>query len=133
MKKEYVIPYINKNYKANSFDVEFNKKSDCIISGECYYDPAMGCDGGVCEQYEYVEVGKCESYHYNVKFADETIDITVVKRDGQTTTVEGPYIYGKYSETEPYESGYIKLEELTTSHELYSKNNGDSIYFFVDI
>ena len=99
LQKNYVEPYLERNYSNVNYSIKYDSSGKCIISGDCYFDPSMGCDGHVCHQYEYLNENECKSYYYHIK-TDDDIDadnefiITVFNKDDLYSVVEGKNIYG---------------------------------------
>ena len=100
LQKDYVEPYLKKHYRNVSYAIEYDSTGKCIISGNCEFDAAMGCDGGACEPYEYLSDKECRSYYYSVKMRKKTCIVTVVYKDKQYTVVEGKNIYEKSDKKE---------------------------------
>ena len=129
-KTKYVEPYLKSNYPEDTFEVEYYSSGRCIVSGDCAFDPVMGCDGGSCVPYKYLEDKKCKSYYYSVKNSKGSYYVTVVDYKSEPYVVEGKGIYGDDSRriepsvtkpiptTEPiiiYDYKYKTTEETTTN------------------
>ena len=95
LQNNYVEPYLQQNYPNTNYSIEFDYSGKCIISGNCYFDPVQGCDGGACQEYEYLSDEDCQSYYYNVSTAKTNFVVTVVYKDNTYYVVEGRNIYGE--------------------------------------
>lgn len=104
MQKEYVEPYLKENYSNLNYSIKYDSSGKCIVSGDCYFDPAMGCDGGACREYTYLDKNDCKSYYYSIKSDTKEFILTVVDRNNQFSVVEGKNIYGKDKENHEYTS-----------------------------
>ena len=119
LQKNYVEPYLQERYPYEKFDIEFDSSGKCIVSGDCLYDPVMGCDGGACNPYNYLDEKECHAYYYKVSNNNDYFTVTVVKNKDQYYAVRGVNIYGA-DDTEsnnaliPYESDYNHLDEDVT-------------------
>lgn len=91
--KEYVEPYLNNYY--DNYTYEYESSGKCIISGDCYFDPVMGCDGGTCEPYEYLDETECTSYYFEAKTSNGYFTITVYYKDEKYEVVKGNKINNK--------------------------------------
>ena len=114
LQKEKVEPYIKKTYPDKDYSIKYHSQGKCIIDGDCLFDPSMGCDGGTCYPYKYLESEDCKSYYYSVELENETITITVVHQRKKYYVVEGKNIYGK-DKLEEKESD-SDLEDTETSN-----------------
>lgn len=83
---------MKKNFKENDYSIEYMSSGKCVVSGNCMFDPLFGCDGGVCQEYTFLE--GCKSYYYSVEIKDETYTITVFYKDKVYSVIEGENIYG---------------------------------------
>lgn len=101
---KYVKPFLKENYGDLDYSIEYDGSGKCIVSGDCYFDPVRGCDGGACEEYEYLNDFGCFSYYYIVETADEKFAVTVVDYDKKVSVVKGRSIYGAEEEEEVLES-----------------------------
>lgn len=101
---KYVKPFLKENYGDLDYSIEYDGSGKCIVSGNCYFDPVRGCDGGACEEYEYLNEFGCFSYYYIVETADENFVVTVVDYDKKVSVVKGRSIYGAEEEEEVKES-----------------------------
>lgn len=93
--KKYINPYLEKNYKNVKYKVKYDSIGKCIISGNCKFDPLFGCDGGACEEYEYLSKYECKAYYFEVEINNEKLLLTLVDKNDETYVVEGENIYGK--------------------------------------
>lgn len=98
LKQEYIIPYLQEHYPNQNNKIKYKDSGKCIISGDCYFDPVFGCDGGVCNQYEYLDESECTSYYFNITNDNEEFILTIVKKSNDTYVVKGKNIYGKDEE-----------------------------------
>ena len=131
--KEYIKPYITQKYGSSYKKIKYVDKTDCIVSGDCYFDPVMGCDGGACVQYKYVELGTCVSYHFTVSNGDSEKNINVSVRGDEVRVAEGVYIYDKkYKNGYPFESDYIIIDKIVSEYNIYSNENNVYDYIFID-
>lgn len=92
LKNEYVFPYIMNNYPEYDLsinDIHYDNVGRCIISGDCYFDPVMGCDGGTCTPYVYMDESLCSAYHFTIDVFNETKYFTVYYKDNIYNIVEG--------------------------------------------
>ena len=94
LQKKYVNPYLIENYGNLNYSIKYDTSGKCIISGNCYFDPVMGCDGGVCQVYKYLDENECRAYYYSVESDTQKFIVTVVNKDNQFYAVEGRNIYG---------------------------------------
>lgn len=85
---------MKQNYSDTNYSIKYNTSGECIISGNCDFDPVMGCDGGSCQPYKYLDKSECESHYYKVKIDTKELIITVVNKDKTYSVVEGKNIYG---------------------------------------
>ena len=99
MQKDYVEPLLKQNYGDKEFEIKYSSSGRCIISGDCYFDPVMGCDGGSCVEYKYLDDDNCKSYYYYVKDENDSFYVTVVNNNGKLSVVEGKNIYGEDKRT----------------------------------
>ena len=99
--KEYVQPYVEKNY--GNYNIEYESSGKCIIAGNCYSEPVIECDGNGCDLYEYLSRFECRSYFYNIYIGNDEKLITVFYRIGKYNVVEGRNIYGISDEYDEYE------------------------------
>ncbi|MDD6879521.1 MAG: hypothetical protein PUD59_04775 [bacterium] len=99
LQREYVEPYLKENYASLNYSVKYVSSGQCIISGECSSNLFSGCEGGYCEEYEYLDKKDCKSYYYSVKTDTESFKITVFNKDNKFTVVKGVNIYGDYQNT----------------------------------
>ena len=96
LEKNYIIPYLQKNYPDQNSTIKYEKSGRCIISGNCYFDPVFGCDGGWCEEYKYLSRFECKSYYFTVtNDNNEEFILTIVKRNDEIYVVKGINIFGK--------------------------------------
>ncbi len=100
MQKEYIEPYLKENYSNLNYSIKYNSSGKCIISGNCYFDPVMGCDGGACQEYKYLDDNNCKSYYYSIKSDTKEFLLTVVNRNNHFFVVEGKNIYGMDKEND---------------------------------
>lgn len=101
LQKEYVEPYLKENYVDAEYKVEFFEKSQCVISGTCEHDPVLGCDGGLCEEYQYLSESECTSYFYYIYVGENReFLLTAVQKGDETYVVEGTNIYGENADPE---------------------------------
>ena len=91
---EYAIPYLENIYGKYYSNLEFDMYGKCIISGDCYTEPLIKCDGNGCEVYSYLSRFKCMSFFYTFDVGEESREITVFKKDGKYQVVGGRNIYG---------------------------------------
>ena len=120
MQKKYVEPYLKSNYENKNFKISYSSSGRCIISGNCHFDPVMGCDGGSCIEYKYLDDENCKSYYYNVKIDDDSFDVTVVDHNNELYVVEGKNISGS-------DKKLHKGKEVTTTPTkpvIFEDNNG---------
>ena len=114
LQKKYVDTYLNEKYADQDYNVKFDYSGECIISGDCYFDPVMGCDGGACIQYKYYS-GDCVAYYYKVEINDKKEYITVVNKENQMYVVEGKNMYGN-----------DKKEEQNLNNNTYINDNKET-------
>ena len=90
MQKEYIEPYLKENYSNLNYSIEYNSSGKCIVSGNCYFDITMGCNGTrTCQNYVYHDKNYCKSYYYSIKSDTKEFILTVVHKNGQYYVVEG--------------------------------------------
>lgn len=94
LESKYVIPYLKNTYGESNYDVNYDTSGKCIISGDCAFDPSLGCDGGTCMPYKYLDENTCTSYYFLANVKGKWITVTVVDNDGELSVVEGKNIYG---------------------------------------
>lgn len=108
LKKKYVIPFLEERYGKHYSNLKFDMYGKCIISGECYTEPLIECDGNGCELYEYLSRFKCMSFYYNYELLGNIETLSVYKMDGEYNISGGRNIYG-YDDS--YSDNYLKNEE----------------------
>ena len=117
LKNEYVIPFIENELHEKNYKVRYDSSGKCIVSGNCYFDPVQGCDGGICSQYEYSKDKNCKSYYYSVKVKNESFFVTVVKKGNKFYTVKGKNINGEETSEqdidEESDTSDIKTKEIS--------------------
>ena len=118
---KYVKPFLKENYGDLDYSIEYDGSGKCIVSGNCYFDPVRGCDGGACEEYEYLNEFGCFSYYYIVETADENFVVTVVDYDKKVSVVKGRSIYGSEEEEEE-----VKESVDDTSDDVLHTNDGNN-------
>lgn len=91
---EYAIPYLEETYGNYYSNLEFDMYGKCIVSGDCYTEPLIECDGNGCEVYTYLSRFKCMSFFYTFDVGDESREVTVFKKDGKYQVVGGRNVYG---------------------------------------
>lgn len=91
---EYVTPYLEEIYGKYYSNLEFDMYGKCIISGNCYTEPLIECDGNGCEVYSYLSRFKCMSFFYTFDVGEDSKEVTVFKKDGKYQIVGGRNIYG---------------------------------------
>ena len=91
---EYAIPYLEETYGNYYSNLEFDMYGKCIVSGNCYTEPLIECDGNGCEAYTYLSRFKCMSFFYTFDVGEESREVTVFKKDGKYQVVGGRNIYG---------------------------------------
>ncbi len=153
LQKEYIEPYLKENYSNLNYSIKYDSSGKCIISGNCYFDPVMGCDGGACQEYQYLDEDNCKSYYYSIKSDEKDFLLTVVNRNNHFYVVKGENIYGEdtvnnetnyNSEHEevsskeiidkyPYESNYYYFDSTYKNNQIYLDNNGTIMNFFTGI
>lgn len=116
-----VIPFLSEKYGSFYSELKFDMYGKCIVSGDCYTEPLISCDGNGCELYTYLSRFKCMSFFYTYKIGDNSHSVTVYKKDGKFQIVDGRNIYGyddKFSES------YINIEGTDRSiRNYYIKDN----------
>ena len=117
---KYVKPFLKENYGDLDYLIEYDGSGKCIVSGNCYFDPVRGCDGGACEEYEYLNEFGCFSYYYIVETADEKFVVTVVDYDKKVSVVKGRSIYGAEEEED------VKKSVDDTSDDVLHTNDGNN-------
>lgn len=117
---KYVKPFLKENYGDLDYSIEYDGSGKCIVSGNCYFDPVRGCDGGACEEYEYLNEFGCFSYYYIVETADEKFVVTVVDYDKKVSVVKGRSIYGAEEEED------VKKSVDDTSDDVLHTNDGNN-------
>lgn len=117
---KYVKPFLKENYGDLDYSIEYDGSGKCIVSGNCYFDLVRGCDGGACDEYEYLNEFGCFSYYYIVETADENFVVTVVDYDKKVSVVKGRSIYGAEEEEEVEES----IDD--TSDDVLHTNDGNN-------
>ena len=114
MQNEYIEPYLKENYSSLNYSIKYNSSGKCIISGDCYFDPMMGYDGGgMCQVYEYLDDRSCKSYYYFIESDSREFILTVVNKDNKFFVVEGRNIYGNDKEI-----GYVVIINDSVNDEL---------------
>ena len=108
LKKKYVIPFLEERYGKYYSNLKFDMYGKCVISGECYTEPFIECDGNGCELYEYLSRFKCMSFYYNYEVLGNIETLSVYKMDGEYNISGGRNIYG-YDDI--YSDNYLKDEE----------------------
>jgi hypothetical protein len=104
LQNNYIEPYLEENYTSEKYSITYDSVGKCIISGNCIFDPAMGCDGGTCQRYKYLDENECKSYYYSVKIEDKEFTLTVVNQNNNFYVVEGKNIYGEDKDNEGNEN-----------------------------
>lgn len=117
---KYVKPFLKENYGDLDYSIEYDGSGKCIVSGNCYFDLVRGCDGGACDEYEYLNEFGCFSYYYIVETADEKFVVTVVDYDKKVSVVKGRSIYG----TEEGEEVEENVDD--TSDDVLHANDGNN-------
>lgn len=129
MQKEYIEPYLKENYSNLNYSIKYDLSGKCIISGNCYFDPVMGCDGGSCQEYEYLDENDCKSYYYFIKSDTTEFILTVVEKNNQFSVVEGRNIYGKNKEN----YGDTSSNDIINNESNYNINRDDeSVKIIID-
>lgn len=100
LQKDYIEPYLEENYTSKKYSITYDSAGKCIISGNCIFDPVMGCDGGTCQPYKYLDENECKSYYYSVIIEDKELTLTVVNQNNNFYVVEGKNIYGEDKDNE---------------------------------
>ena len=126
IKKSYIIPLIEKEYKGENYKLSFSNKGRCIVSGNCKFDPVFGCDGGACDEYVYLDEDTCTAYYfkYEENGSDKSEYITAIKRNNDIYAVKDIYVYGKgynshnndytdYALSFPYKSDPIQIDRYS--------------------
>lgn len=93
LQKKYINPYIKNNYNDKNYNIEFDYIGKCIISGDCVFDPLMGCDGGSCYEYEYLDKSECKAYYFKISGDSEEFILTLVNNNNEFYVVKGKNIY----------------------------------------
>lgn len=90
LKNKYVEPFLKKKGEEQ-YKIKYKSSGKCIKTGNCKYDPMMGCDGGVCTPYVYFESNSCKAYYYSVtnEKKENSFYITVIKNKGKYYTIKG--------------------------------------------
>ena len=122
LQKAYIEPFLKENYSNLNYSIKYNSSGKCIISGNCYFDPVKGCDGGVCQEYRYLDEKDCKSYYYSIKSNTKEFILTVVNRNNQFFVVEGKNIYGKDKEI------YKDITNNNTKDTVNNETNYNSDY-----
>lgn len=156
LEKEYVIPFLEERYGKYYSNLKFDMYGKCIISGECYTEPLIECDGNECELYEYLSRFKCMSFYYNYEILGDTETLSVYKMNGEYNISGGRNIYGyddiysddflkdqvdydNYIEKDtfikqiPYESDYIPLtKHFSNTFKIMDKEKITIRYYYND-
>lgn len=93
LKKKYVEKYVLEAYPNQKYSIKYSQSGKCIVSGNCYKNWGSGCDQNYCEEYNYLSRFTCRSYYYNVKIGSKDHIITVFRKNGKYSVVEGRNIY----------------------------------------
>jgi len=94
LKKKYVEIHLKENYPTEKFEIEYESFGRCIVSGDCFFDNGWNCDGGGCDEYEYLPLSQCKAYYYNIQSNNDKFIITVFFKDKNYSIVEGRNING---------------------------------------
>lgn len=109
-KYKYVKPYLKSTYGDNVESIKFVSIGRCTSSGDCYVDPVMGCDGGACTPYTYVDGCVSFLYSFNYGGKKEKVNVSINSKGIETNLGEHIYV-----PEVPIEES--KVEDDTTSYE----------------
>lgn len=92
LEKKYVEPYVQENFNDRDISINYDSSGKCVLSGNCFFDPVAGLDGGSCEEYSFL--ADCKAYYYKVESSDSEVYVTVYFTDGEYSVVQGKNISG---------------------------------------
>ena len=92
IKYTQVKTFLAQNYEGKVDKISFDSFGRCVSSGDCYADPVMGCDGGSCTPYKYVN--NCYAFFYSFKDGNKKGFVNVPISFGGLKVNKGQYYGG---------------------------------------